>query len=226
MSEPPTRPIHPHPPTERSALTALIADGMLDAELAALAWLLAESGVPLVVASRDAQAGETLRRAIEGLLPPDRRTADVAMAGGVVRGESLEDVLRLLGGASGEALPDAARDLGVVVVLRAGHVHAAHYVRPVERDGAGHLQRRPPALLSAWDGSAGRLDHFYWGMSDELATRAGVERAAFEEAHRLRTLLLAELAAAGVRDAELLRRQVVRIGLATPALLPGGRSAH
>ncbi len=226
MSEPPTAPSHAHRPAERTALTALISDGVLDAELAALVWLLAESGVPLVVAARDARAAETLRGAIEGLLPSERRTAEVTLAGGVVLGESLEEVVRLHGGRPGEDVPDAARDLGMVVVLREGRVHAAHYVRPVERDGAGHLQRRPPALLSAWDGSAGRFDHFYWAASDELAIRAGTTRAAFEDAHRLRTLLLAELSASGVRDAALLRRQVARTGLATPALLSGDRPPH
>ena len=90
-------------------------------------------------------------------------------------------------------IADEVRDLGIVLVLRDGRVVAAHYVRPVERDGAGHLQRRPPALLAAWSPDAAAPDHFYWAITDELATRAGMERDEFEDEHRRRRERLVNL---------------------------------
>ncbi len=84
---------------------------------------------------------------------------------------SLEDVLRVLGGSS--EISDDTRDLGVVLVFKDGRLSVAHYVRPIERDAAGHLQHRPPAVLSARDRTSGVLDHFYWAFTEELATRAG-----------------------------------------------------
>jgi hypothetical protein len=102
-----------------------------------------------------------------------------AIAGGVVIGSSLEDVLRVFGGAS--EITDDTRDLGVVLVISDGRLQVAHYVRPVERDAAGHLQRRPPAVLGARDATTGDLDHFYWAYTDELATRAGITRQQLED---------------------------------------------
>ena len=99
--------------------------------------------------------------------------------GGVVLGGSLEEVLRVLGG--GGEITDDTRDLGVVLIVRDGKLGVAHYVRPVERDAAGHLQRRPPAVLAARDSQSGVLDHFYWAYTDELATRAGISRHELED---------------------------------------------
>jgi hypothetical protein len=89
-------------------------------------------------------------------------------------------------------MADESRDVGVVIVLAPApapapesavpRVRLAHYVRPIERDGGGHIQRRPPAVLSAWNERAERLDHFYWAITDELAMRAGLERRDFEDA--------------------------------------------
>jgi len=90
---------------------------------------------------------------------------------------------------------DAARTLGVVVLAEDEPVPimAAYYMRPVERDAGGHLQRRPPALLAAWDGQAARYDHFDWAMTDELAARAGMTRADFESDLRRRESELAKI---------------------------------
>jgi hypothetical protein len=207
-----------HAPFSRSrrSITELIAAGSLDAELAALLWLLADGGVPLVVTTEsDPSYADELRSAVASLVRSDGRTADGGLPGGVTRGSSLEDVLRLGGIALGDGVPDEARDIGAVAVLgEAEHpadtpaatpgprVLRAHYVRPVERDGAGHLQRRPPALLSAVDGRTSRLDHFFWAINDELATRVGMDAADFERAHALRARLLHELTAAQVFDTE------------------------
>ena len=59
----------------RPSPTQLILAGTLDAEAAALLWVLVERGVPLVAAAREAAQGETLRGAI-GLLAADRRAMD------------------------------------------------------------------------------------------------------------------------------------------------------
>ena len=198
-------------------MTRLIADEVLDADLGALLWVLTEHSVPLVVAADDAEAARSLRGSIADLLPADRRTTDVRLAGGVVAGSSLDDVLRLLGGRPGDDLPDDARDLGLVVVLVQGRVSSAHYVRPVERDAAGHLQRRPPAVLSARDRQSGQLDHFHWGITDELATRADMARAELEDAHAARSRMLDDLAAAGVRDTPTIRRYLERAALSSTA---------
>ena len=211
-------------PDRRLSPTLLISSGALDAELAALLWVLVEAGVPLVAAARETTHGEALRSAI-GLLAAERGAVDDgAIAGGTVRAASLEDVLRLTGGA-GEApdVGDEARDLGVVCVIRdatpAGQpragfvVSTAHYVRPVERDAAGHLQRRPPAILTAWDERARRFDHFFWAITDELATRSAMGPDDFDDTHRRRTALLRDLVDAQVFDDEHVRRHIDRAAL-------------
>lgn len=196
----------------RPALTGLIRQGMLDAELGALLWLMAEHGLPLVVAAPDAAQGQPLRNAIADLVPAGQQLGDSRLAGGVVIGGSLEDVLAKFGGRPGLELGDEMRDLGVVVVVGDGRVATAHYLRPVERDGAGHLQRRPPALLAASTESG--LDHFAWSINDELADRCGMERAPFEDARASRAALLVSVAAAGIDDAAAIRHQLDRLALA------------
>jgi hypothetical protein len=174
-----------------ATLSDLIARGTLDLELASLIAVLAEHGLPVTVAAPNAGAARELRSAVAAHVL-ERNPARDALAGGVVLGSSLEDVLRILGGAVDTAtgeMADESRDVGVVVVLEPAategnhRVKLAHYIRPVERDGAGHIQRRPPALLSAWNDDAQRLDHFYWASTDELATRAGLDRLGLEDAY-------------------------------------------
>jgi len=101
---------------------------------------------------------------------------------------SIHDWERLVA-AMGE-ITDDTRDLGVVMILREGRVEIAHYVRPVERDAAGHLQRRPPAVLSARNATTGAMDHFHWAFTDELATRAGISRRDLEDERDARALRL------------------------------------
>jgi len=207
------------------AVTELIHDGAIDPQLAALFWLLFDARVPIVVLVKDDPSPAVeLRSSIEALSPGAALTADGAMPGGVLRGGSLEDALRMPGlqmavrdahGHEGHDsdIPDDAREMGVVVVLGepaadgVAHVLRAHYVRPVERDIAGHQQRRPPALLSAVN-DAGDLDHFFWAINDELATRTEMNAADFEREHARRSLLLADLVAAHVFDAPSLRRHI------------------
>lgn len=155
--------------------------GALDAELAGLLWLLGERGVPLVLASRHRPAAETVAAALPGVT-------------GTLVADSLEEVARLGGGSAPAGLPDELRDLGVVVVVRriAGRplVVAAHYVRPLERDVGGHVQRRGPAVLAAWDEQRQAWEHFAWGVTPELAERGDMPFADFERERERRVSAL------------------------------------
>jgi hypothetical protein len=69
---------HPSPPQPRS-IVELIRAGMIDAELAALVWLLLEARVPLIVAAERSRTGKTtLLQALLDFLPPggQRRELD------------------------------------------------------------------------------------------------------------------------------------------------------
>ena len=165
-------------PSDQPSLRELTALGELDPGVAALLWLLAEHGLPLTVASPARAAAERTRAAIVDAAGTGR-AARLAPAGGVMLADSLEAVLRLLGGDA--ALNDATRDLGLVVIHDGRRVTSAHYVRPVERDGAGHLQRRPPAVLAAWNERSGSVDDFSWAVTDELADRIGLTRQDLED---------------------------------------------
>jgi hypothetical protein len=146
-------------------LRRLLDEGTLDEELGALLWLLGERGVPLVVATREPDGVRLLSKALPGV-------------SGALAAESLGEVARLGGGSASVGLPDELRDLGVLIVLGrvAGRLRATavHYVRPLERDAGGHVQRRGPAVLAAWDEPGGRFEHFAWGVEAELAERSGL----------------------------------------------------
>lgn len=63
----------------RRSIVELIDGGVLDAELAALAWILLEARVPLVVAGLEQGAGKTtLLEALLDFLPPTARRIDLA----------------------------------------------------------------------------------------------------------------------------------------------------
>ncbi len=83
---------------------------------------------------------------------------------------------------------------------------ACHYVRPLELDAAGHLQRRPPAVLATWDPHRDQLEHFEWGVTAELAMRVGLARDDFEKEHVARTRIMAALVAAGRTSPEALHQ--------------------
>jgi len=214
--------------SESPTISAAIAEGVLDEQLAALVWLLCEANVPLVLAGRRGAGPHDLGAAVTGLLaatggPPG---ADVRQR--VVDADSLEDVLGPASAAPGAQIPDQLRGLGTVLVLRdvAGvgrRVATSHYLRPVERDAAGHLQRRPPALLTAWDERDDRFDHFWWGITAELADRTGADVADFERAQRERATMLAGLCEAGLREAADLRRAVLALRAGGA---PGGHEGH
>jgi hypothetical protein len=75
--ETPGAPTWPQAP--RRSIVELIADGVLDAELAALAWLLIEARLPIVVAALARGAGKsTLLEALLDFLPAGIRRIDLA----------------------------------------------------------------------------------------------------------------------------------------------------
>jgi len=61
-------------------LPGLVAARLLDAQLAALTWLLAERGVPVLAAGSDAASASSLLDALVGALPADRRPDAAAPA--------------------------------------------------------------------------------------------------------------------------------------------------
>jgi hypothetical protein len=115
--------------------------------------------------------------------------------GATIHADSLEEVFEELGGPEVGLTADELSRLGIVLVLRAfrdratgaplRRVVAAHYVRPVVRDAAGHVQRPGPAVLATWEPAEDRFEDFAWGIVPELAERIG-RRAGDFEAERVR----------------------------------------
>ncbi len=130
--------------------------------------------------------------------------------GATIHAESLEGVFDLLGGPDVGLTDDELSRLGVVLILRVvrspsdgrpvRRVVAAHYVRPVARDAAGHVQRLGPAVLATWDGRADRFEDFAWGVVPELAERVGRRAGDFESERDRRADYLAGLVRAGVDE--------------------------
>lgn len=287
-------------PPEPLAVTRLIASGALDAELAALLWLLVEGRIPLIVAAGPQGAGKsTVLHALLAFQPPSeqhrvlrgfaedfdwlpqarelgwpaRRSngsggstngakatahnaapadqtrdrshpatttllvhefsphlpaytwdiqARVAIRAlqlgftlaGTLHAESLREVMAELEAPPVSLGEDEIRRLGVVLIVRAfgrppiRRVVAAHYLRPLERDGQGHLQRRPPAVLATWDQETDALDHFSWGLGPELAPTIGMNQADFERAQVARTHFLTDLVASGIFEFEGVRSAI------------------
>lgn len=101
-----------------------------------------------------------------------------------IHADTLEEVLGLLRSRPVRATDDELSHLGVVLVLRrtdvGRRVVAAHYLRPVVRDGHGHVQRLGPAVLSTWDERTDAFEHFGWGVMPELARRIGLKPGDYE----------------------------------------------
>lgn len=136
-------------------LAPLLRAHVLDEELAALVWVLAEAGLPVHVAANDPAVSARLAEGLGDLVKPVT----------VLPGASLEEVLDAWAG-------EPAR-LGLVLIARDARVVAAHWVRPPIRDGAGHVREQGPAVLVVWDERAGRFEHFAWGVIPELAVAIG-----------------------------------------------------
>lgn len=220
-------------PNADPSLVGLVARGVLDAELAALVWVLVEARVPLVVAAPPDRvgAGGQLLAGIVGSIHPDEPVDNLAgpltaagasslvrgrRAGGVVEAGSLEEVRARLGGGPMPLSEDQLTFLGCVLVIgeasggRRGRlrVTAAHYVRPLARDAHGHSQRLGPAVLAAWDGRLERYEHFAWGVLPEIAARLGRRAGDLEADLHHRRDDLAGLAKAGVTELAEVRRLI------------------
>lgn len=222
------------PPSLRPSLVELIRTGVLDAELAALVWLLVEGGVPLVVAAPAERlgAGAQLVRGVVGSIRPEvddtelgqplsrtgaRRLTRGQRPGGVVAGGSLEDVHRWLSAPPLPLTDDELTFLGCVLVLGPStgvaspgplRVVAAHYARPLARDAHGHQQRLGPAILATWDERTGRYEHFSWGVLPEIAARLGRKAGDLEADLHHRRDDLAGLTKAGIVSLEEVRRLI------------------
>ena len=223
-------------PGDLPSLVALITQGVLDAELAALVWLLVEGRVPLVVAApggRAAAGGQLLAGVVSSIHPDqpvDTLTATLSAAGaaslvrgrragGVLEADSLAEVRSRLGTGPLPLSEDQLTFLGCVLVLeeatsggaaRRGRlrVTAAHYVRPLARDAHGHPQRLGPAILATWDERLGRYEHFAWGVLPEIAARLGRRGGDLEADLHHRRDDLAGLAKAGITSLDEVRRLV------------------
>ena len=150
---------------------------------------------------------ETLGDLFDALMPPP-----VELTDDEIRRLGVVLILRRFGVRGDEALP-GIDDEGTI-----RRVVAAHYVRPIERDGEGHIQRRSPITLSTWDGDRDAFDHFAWGAAPELALLVGRSQAEFERELSLRAAFLAEVVAAGRTSVPAFR--------AALATYRGGGSAH
>jgi hypothetical protein len=190
-------------------ITQLVHDGVFDADLAGLLWLLGDGGLPRVIGGRPGSGRHAVAGALDELSAAraarddGSNPATVPEGGGLILdADSLEEAFDRLSAPPLSRMPDQIRMLGLVLIMRAAgepgsRLVAAHYLRPVERDAGGHLQRRPPALLAAWDADNDRHEHFAWAVTTELADRLAMPLADFERGHRLRADVLGELVAAG-----------------------------
>jgi hypothetical protein len=191
------------------AISGWIRLGTLDAELAAVASIMIEGGLPLVVAagSETRAAGwpgdevrESLGRILlASALPPAagvRTAAPVTVDAG-----SLEAVLARMPILSLDAADELGARVAIVIVLGtdepddAWRVAAAHLLRPPLRDGHGHLQRQGPAVLTTWDPALRRFEHFAWAVLPELAALIDRRAGDLEAEFNARSDLLAGLAA-------------------------------
>ena len=224
------------PASEGESLVGLIARGVLDAELAALVWVLVEARIPVVVAAPEGRvgAGGQLLAAIIGSIHPDEQVESLMApigaagagslvrgrrAGGVLEAASLGAVRQRLGGGPLPLTDDQLTFLGCVLVVgeegeatggRRGRLRvvAAHYVRPLARDAHGHPQRLDPAVLATWDERLGKYEHFAWGVIPEIAARLQRRTGDLEADLHHRRDDLAGLAKAGVTSLEEVRRLV------------------
>ena len=120
------------PPVRIPSLPRLVAEGLLDADLAALAWLLLEDGVPVHVAGTDDESRRQLLDALVAGLPAGRRPdrAAATAQGRLVRVAGTLSISTPAGllragmsattGRSGLATAIAAADLAEVIAVFRG----------------------------------------------------------------------------------------------------------
>lgn len=201
----------------RSAnLLGLLHAGTLDAPLAALLWLLVEGGVPLVVGgSADAATRGAVARAVLSadprrdwvVLDVDEEPVGTERLAAMLRGgvafaltTAAADLEAVFARLTTAGLPeDGVRRLGVVLLVEETgeglRCPVVHYLRPAERDAQGHVQRRPPAVLAAWDEALDVYEHYAWAITPELADRVDRAQADLEERQAERASFLDACAA-------------------------------
>jgi hypothetical protein len=153
--------------------------------------------------------------------------------GTTIDADSLEEVYARLGRPPVSLSEDELRFLGVVLILRLvqspdgplRRVVAAHYLRPLERDKEGHLQRRPPAVLATWDAAGDAFEHFAWGVTPELARRVGRSQADLEQEQATRARALQDLVDQGVDDPAEVRTAIQGYRHSAAGTI-GGASPH
>ncbi len=121
-AEPDASPAGSPEPVGRT-IVALIRDGVVDAELAALAWVLGERRVPMIVAAPDGASapGEELAAALAMLVPANVGRAALGTAD--VAGDPATDAIIagvLTGGALRRAMRGVARGFGLVACVGGG----------------------------------------------------------------------------------------------------------
>lgn len=169
-------------------VVGLIRDRTLDAELAALLWLLAEGSVPIHVVSADGSTRQGVAAALRFLAQDAGVVTDGA-------GEALEDVLR-------QPVPIRPATGAVVILDGSRRVVAAHLHRPPLRDAAGHVRAQAPAVLATWDAAHLAWEHFAWGVLPELAEEVNLRAGDFEIEQARRREYLETLVAAGIQAPE------------------------
>ncbi|MGH2477552.1 MAG: hypothetical protein ACRDIL_20045 [Candidatus Limnocylindrales bacterium] len=142
-----------------------------------------------------------------------------------IHADTLEEVLTALRRPPVAADDDELTRLGLVLILRRvgegrRRVVAAHYIRPTARDEHGHVQRLGPAVLTTWDQTHDRFEHFGWGITPELAVRIGWHPGDFEVEVDRRRDYLTELATAGIDGVDEVRAAITRYRSLPPATLP------
>ena len=215
----------------------------MDPGIAALAWLLIEGGVPIVVTGRTpAELRGQIIRAMLSIDParpwvtldgdeemPTTDRLSAIVRGGVSLGltlaaDDLRDVLDRLTSAPIGLPEDAVRRLGIVCVADAfddrARLSAVHYLRPAERDAEGHVQRRPPAVVATWDDVTGAHEHYAWAITPELADRVDRSQADLEERLRDRERFLAEAASQAAASTADWQASVIRYLSTEPARIP------
>jgi hypothetical protein len=176
----------------------LLREHVLDAELAALVWLLAAHGVPVHVAGVDgAHAGRTA--AALGVLARDSAAVTAGTA------SALDEVLR-------QPVP-LRPATGAVLILDDRRVVAAHLLRPPLRDAGGHVHSQGPAVLATWDRRDELWEHFAWGVAPDLAEATGRPAGDVEIEQARRREYLEGLVPSGVTEPAAVRAALAGYGV-------------
>jgi hypothetical protein len=166
-----------------TTIVDLVRNGLLDAELASLLWLLAEARFPIHVAS-----GTTTKiaEAVRGVAADPTTVTDGP-------GTSIDEVIR-------QPVPLRPPTGAIAIVDPAGRVSSAHLLRPPLRDGAGHVRPQGPAVLAARREADGQLEHFAWGILSELEATLDRKAGDVEADIDARATFLNGLVATGAAD--------------------------